>query len=141
MSDGLMAVEQKGGLQTYIFAKWMILADKPLLDEKYDEIWQRPDKERVKFLARDDAERDEIQELLRAEGILFDQEVNVELTTDEKEIVRRNGITDRSQVEQVLATQVELSTELDNATTLTEIKEVLKKRLAGGSRTGVSRIV
>lgn len=123
--DALVGIVYSKHKMTYIFAKWLILADHQLDWEKFPDLWQRDFEHRVKMLFRDDAERDLIQSALLAEGIKFDRAVNVSLTADQKELVTNARVHHHEDIEAVLKS----AERIDAARTLDELKVELKRRL------------
>ena len=106
-----------GASNSYVWAKWRLLADTVLSDELA--FWMRPERGKWEFLVSDDAELAALKAALDKEGIRYEAEKNVELIAEEKQHIENAQITDRSQVESVVTRAARIGA----ATTIEDLKE------------------
>ncbi len=128
MSDSLMSVDIASTGNTYVWAKWSLLADAPL-PESYL-FWMKKEGRKWKLLVTDDAELATLKAALEKEGIRYGAEENIEPTPAERQYIESAQIADRSEVEAVLTR----AARVENITTVEGLKEeVLRVRPSIGA--------
>jgi len=112
-----------------VFAKWMIMAEKAI-QSIYDPV-TFPYRQRIEddgsaaFFAETDSELTKIKEILDGNQINYEKEIDVSLTTEERQWVSDSGITDRADVQAA----IERNRLLSQARTVEDLKQIIKEKL------------